>query len=52
MMTVFVMPNSRDSWPVAGAIMEDETGEMKVKAETIAVAAHFFLKDQLHNRED
>lgn len=28
---------------VAGATMEEEMGEMKVKADTIAVATHFFL---------
>ena len=29
--------------------MEEETGEMKVKAETMAVDTHFFLYDQLVN---
>jgi len=32
----------------AGAIIEEETGLMKVKADTMAVAPHFFLKPQLH----
>lgn len=27
----------------AGATIEEETGEMKVKSETVIVAAHFFL---------
>lgn len=27
--------------------MDEDTGDMNVKAETMAVAAHFFLKDQL-----
>lgn len=31
----------------AGAIMEEDKGDMKVKAETMAVEAHFFLNDQL-----
>lgn len=47
MTVLFVTPN----WPaicsLAGAIMEDETGLMKVNAETIRVAAHFFFFDQL-----
>lgn len=42
MMLSFVMPNSDAICPVAGAIIEDETGEMKVNADTITVAAHFF----------
>ena len=29
--------------------MEEDTGDMNVKAETMAVAAHFFLRDQLKN---
>ena len=40
--------------------MEEETGLMKVKAETMTVAAHFFFLDQLeegvgvstHKRQD
>ena len=31
--------------------MEEETGLMKVKAETMTVAAHFFFLDQLEERE-
>lgn len=47
-MTVgLVIPKSRANCGVAGAIIEEETGEMNVNAETMAVAAHFFLKDQL-----
>lgn len=42
-----VMPNCTAIWSAAGATMEDETGEMNVNADTIAVAAHFFLYDQL-----
>jgi len=30
----------------AGAIIEEDTGDMKVKEETTSVAAHFFLIDQ------
>lgn len=30
----------------AGATIEDDTGEMKVKQETMTVAAHFFLRVQ------
>ena len=32
----------------AGAIIEEETGLMKVNADTIIVACHFLLKLQLH----
>lgn len=42
-----VIPKSCANCGVAGAIIDDDTGEMKVKAETMAVAAHFFLNDQL-----
>ena len=48
MMTELVMPNCAATASVAGAIMDEETGLMNVKAETIAVAAHFRLKDQLN----
>ena len=48
---VFVIPNCWASLSDAGAIMEEETGEMKVKAETIAVAAHLRLNVQLSARE-
>ena len=47
--TSFDIPNSCAIWSVAGAIMEEDTGDMNVKAETMAVAAHFFLRDQLKN---
>lgn len=30
----------------AGAIIDEDTGEMKVNADTINVAAHFFRYDQ------
>ena len=41
--TVFLSPKSFASWSEAGAIIEEERGDMKVKAETMAVDAHFFL---------
>ena len=47
---LFVMPNSPAICSPAGAIMEDETGLMKVNAETIRVAAHFFFLLQLQKR--
>ena len=50
MTTLLVIPNSRGSWPVAGAIIEEDTGLMKVKADMIAVAAHFCLKLQLSDK--
>lgn len=39
---VLVIPNSCAICTVAGATMEDDTGEMKVNDETTRVAAHFF----------
>ena len=47
MTTELVISNWRARSGEAGAIMAEETGEMKVKAETIAVAAHLRLKLQL-----
>lgn len=47
MTLLLVIPNSRAICALAGAIIEDETGLMNVNAETIAVAAHFFLNAQL-----
>ena len=44
--TSFVMPNSFDIDVRAGATMDDETGEMRVKKDTTIVAAHFRLKVQ------
>ncbi|RAQ36291.1 hypothetical protein DPQ28_11830, partial [Pasteurella multocida] len=38
---VLVMLKSREMAPMAGATIEDETGEMKVNEETTRVAAHF-----------
>jgi hypothetical protein len=32
--------------PRAGAIIEDDTDEMKMYAETIKIAIHFFVGDQ------
>lgn len=43
MMTELVIPNSRAICSVAGATIEEAIGVMKVKADTIAVAIHFFL---------
>jgi hypothetical protein len=50
--TSLPIPNCSAIWNVAGATMEDETGEMKVKAETMAVAAHFLRKDQLDGSKE
>lgn len=41
------MPNSSTICEVAGATMEEDTGEMNVKKDTITVAIHFFRKVQL-----
>jgi hypothetical protein len=43
MMTSSVMANCAAICRLAGAIMEEETGLMKVKAETMMVAAHLRL---------
>lgn len=43
MTEVFVIPNCCAICVLAGAIMEEETGLIKVNADTISVAAHFFL---------
>ena len=40
------MPNSLDIDVRAGATIDDETGEMKVKDDTTMVAAHFCLNVQ------
>ena len=40
------MPNSSDIEVRAGATIDDETGEMRVKKDTTIVAAHFRLKVQ------
>jgi hypothetical protein len=37
---VFIIPNSLARFSLAGAIMDDDTGVMKVKALTINVATH------------
>lgn len=42
MSTEFEIPNCWAICSVAGATMEDETGDMNVKDETTRVAAHFF----------
>ena len=47
----FWIPNSLATCSDAGAIMDEETGEMNVKADTMAVAAHFLRRDQLGKRE-
>ena len=47
-MTVsFVSPNLAAMVPLAGDIIDDETGLMKVYADTTSVTAHFFLNGQL-----
>lgn len=43
---VSLTPRSRPIWGKAGADMEEDVGEMKVKTETMAVAAHFALNVQ------
>jgi hypothetical protein len=40
------MWNSASRTGSAGATIDDETGEMREKRETMAVAAHFLPKDQ------
>ena len=45
----FVTPKSWASCSLAGAIMEDETGLMKVNAETMTVAAHLRENFQLQS---
>jgi hypothetical protein len=42
------MPNCSANCPEAGAIIVEETGLMKVNADTMTVAPHFLLKFQLH----
>jgi hypothetical protein len=44
---LFVIPNCSASWPEAGAIMDDDTGEISVKDETINVDRHFLNFVQL-----
>lgn len=39
-----LIPRSRPIWGRAGADMDEEVGEMKVKTETMAVAPHLDLK--------
>lgn len=45
--TEFVTPNCFAIVSDAGATMDEETGLIKVNAETVRVAAHFRLYDQL-----
>lgn len=47
MITELEMPRSAARASLAGAIMDDDTGLIKVNADTIAVAAHLRLKLQL-----
>ena len=47
MTTLFLMRKSDAAWRVAGATIDEETGEMKVKEETTKVAAHLRRNDQL-----
>jgi len=42
-MTLLVVPKVDATWSLAGAIIEEETGLMKVNDDTIAVAAHLRL---------
>lgn len=44
---LFVMLNSSAICAAAGATMEEDTGDMKAKAETVMAAAHFFFDAQL-----
>ena len=49
---LLVMPNSSAICPLAGAIMDEDTGLMNVNADTIAVAAHFLCLLQLENESN
>jgi hypothetical protein len=42
MTTSFVIPKCAATWGLAGAIMLEDTGEIRVNDETTKVAAHFF----------
>jgi hypothetical protein len=42
------IPKSEATWALAGATIEEETGLMKVNADTTTVAAHLRPKLQLH----
>jgi len=48
MTALLLTPKSDAAWKVAGATMDEETGEMKVKEETTKVAAHLRRNGQLH----
>ena len=48
MTTELVTPNSAATCSEAGAIMEDEMGDMKVKHDTVRMRCHFLLYFQLH----
>ena len=47
MTTLLLTPKSDAAWNVAGATMDEETGQMKVKEETTKVTAHLRRKGQL-----
>ena len=47
MTTVLVTPNSAATCSEAGAMIEDEMGEMKVKHDTVRMRCHFLLYFQL-----
>ena len=47
MRTVLVILNSRAMLSLAGATIEDDTGLMKVKDETMNAAIHFLREGQL-----
>lgn len=48
---LFVIAKSSAICSLAGAIMEDETGLMNAKADTMTVAPNFCLKDQLQRTQ-
>lgn len=45
--TGFLIPNSFAICGIAGAIIDDAIGVMKVYEDTTVTVAHFFFKDQL-----
>jgi len=49
MVAVLVIPNSCAMVSLAGATIEDDTGLMKVKDDTMNTVIHFLRMGQLHN---
>ena len=47
--TVLVIPNSWAIASLAGATIEDDTGLINVKDDTIIAAIHFLREGQLHD---